>query len=73
MWGSAPQTFSLMSLLLREAGGEELPEPWDLLGRGVPELNLWRVDGRWIAIGVSGQQEDHERTLVVVVTVTDPP
>jgi hypothetical protein len=73
MWRARPQTFSLMSLLLREARGEELPEPWDLLGRSLPELNLWRVADRWIGIGVSGLPQDHERTLVAVVTETDPP
>jgi hypothetical protein len=73
MWRVEPQTFSLMSLSLREADGEELPEPWDLLGRSLPELNLWQVEGRWIGIGVAGLAQDHERTLVAVVTETDPP
>ncbi|MCA1216868.1 hypothetical protein [Streptomyces sp. 8L] len=73
LWGAAPQTFSLMSLSLREAQGEELPEPWSLLGRSLPELNLWQVEGRWIGIGVAGLSDDHERVLVAVVTEIDPP
>jgi hypothetical protein len=73
LWHTEPQTFSLMSLLVRETGGEELPEPWSSLGRSVPELHLWRMADRWIGIGISGRAEDHERTLVAVVTATDPP
>ncbi|GAA3735698.1 hypothetical protein GCM10023082_35980 [Streptomyces tremellae] len=72
-WEAEPQTVGLASLLLREAGGEELPEPWRLLGRSVPDVDLWQVDGRWIAIGVSGLPGDQERVLVAVVTSTDPP
>ncbi|MCF3961621.1 hypothetical protein [Streptomyces fuscigenes] len=72
-WEAEPETFGLMSLLMRDAGGEELPEPWDLLGRSVPELNVWHVEGRWIGIGVSGLAQDHEQALIAVVTGTDPP
>ncbi|MEW2547637.1 hypothetical protein AB0910_18005 [Streptomyces sp. NPDC047002] len=72
-WEAEPQTVGLGSLALREAEGEEPAEPWRLLGRSVPDVDLWHMDGRWIAIGVSGLPADHERVLVAVVTGADPP
>ncbi|WP_051839432.1 hypothetical protein [Streptomyces sp. NRRL F-5126] len=73
LWGQEPDTIALTGLLLREAAGETLPEPWRQLAHGMPVLNVWQREGRWTAIGVSGFGADHERTLVAVVTATDPP
>ncbi|MBP0459154.1 hypothetical protein [Streptomyces montanisoli] len=73
LWGEEPDVVSPAGLLLREAAGERLPEPWRQLAHAVPELNVWQRAGRWMAIGVSGFGDDHERALVAVVTATDPP
>ncbi|MCK8678554.1 MULTISPECIES: hypothetical protein [Streptomyces] len=71
-WG-APQAFSLWSLLARAAEQEEIPEPWATLSRRVPDVDLWRADDRWIAIGVCRWYEDQPCRLVVAVTTVDPP
>ncbi|MFJ6354566.1 hypothetical protein ACIQKB_34580 [Streptomyces sp. NPDC092046] len=70
-WGP-PDRFGLGSLLLRAERGERIPEPWDLLSSSVPDVELWRVEGRWIALGLLGAAEDAYR-LLVCVTDVDPP
>ncbi|GAA4929070.1 hypothetical protein ACFPM3_25070 [Streptomyces coeruleoprunus] len=71
-WGE-PHVFSLWSVFQRSMDGEEIPEPWDVLSNSVPDLHLWRVDGRWIALGVSKWDKELPFQLVAVVTETDPP
>jgi hypothetical protein len=84
-WG-APQIFSLHSLFERTLGdGEdipepsevpeppEVPEPWGSLSSSVPDLHLWRIDGRWIALGVSQWDKELPFQLLAVVTEIDPP
>lgn len=77
-WG-APQIFSLASLFERAQGasydeeGEDLPQPWDTLACSVPDLHLWRADGRWIALGVSQWDRELPFQLLAVVTEIDPP
>ncbi|MER5258826.1 MULTISPECIES: hypothetical protein [unclassified Streptomyces] len=77
-WG-APQMFSLASVFERAQGdgyddvGEEIPEPWSSLSSSVPDLHLWRVDGRWIALGVSQWDKELPFQLLAVVTEIDPP
>ncbi|MEV8318565.1 hypothetical protein AB0Q95_30870 [Streptomyces sp. NPDC059900] len=84
-WG-APQIFSLESLFERtpgdggeewssgdDAAGEEIPEPWNSLSSSVPDLHLWRADGRWIALGVSQWDRELPFQLLAVVTEIDPP
>ncbi|MFC8126849.1 hypothetical protein [Streptomyces sp. NPDC057302] len=86
-WGD-PQIFSLASLFARSSGdeydsggsedgggssGEEIPEPWGSLSASVPDLHLWRVDGRWIALGVSQWDKELPFQLLAVVTEIDPP
>ncbi|MWA09587.1 hypothetical protein [Streptomyces sp. BA2] len=57
-----------------EAGAaEEIPEPWGSLSSSVPDLHLWRVDGRWIALGVSQWDKELPFQLLAVVTEIDPP
>ncbi|MEU3742032.1 hypothetical protein AB0E78_33865 [Streptomyces sp. NPDC032198] len=53
--------------------GEEIPEPWDSLSSSVPDLHLWRVDGLWIALGVSQWDKELPFQLLAVVTEIDPP
>ncbi|MEU6990448.1 hypothetical protein ABZ953_07265 [Streptomyces sp. NPDC046465] len=62
----------------REAGeevheSEEIPEPWAQLSSAVPDLHLWRADGRWIALGVAQWDKELPFQLLAVVTETDPP
>ncbi|MFF3324858.1 hypothetical protein [Streptomyces sp. NPDC002889] len=65
-WGE-PDTFSLAGTRLRVERDEEVPEPWRRLGQQMGWLHLWRVDQRWIGVGLSAFQ------LLAVVTETDPP
>ncbi|MBD0743939.1 hypothetical protein [Streptomyces sp. CBMA152] len=71
-WGAA-QMFSLWSVLTRSMEGEEIAEPWDGLSNSVSYLHLWRVDGRWVAVGVSQWDTELEFQLMAVVTEIDPP
>lgn len=56
-----------------EGGNEDIPEPWGSLSSSVPDLHLWRVDGRWIALGVSQWDKELPFQLLAVVTEIDPP
>lgn len=71
-WGEG-QRFSLWSVSARDVAGERVPQPWDRLSHTVESLHIWRVEGRWIAIGVSRWEGEGEYRLVAVVTETDPP
>ncbi|MFF8831567.1 hypothetical protein [Streptomyces sp. NPDC015131] len=71
-WGE-PQMFSLWSLFERGARGEELPEPWGTLSQSVPDVHLWRVEERWIALGVSQWDGELPFQLLAVITEVDPP
>ncbi|GAA2812632.1 hypothetical protein [Streptomyces showdoensis] len=70
-WGP-PDRLGLGSLLLRAERGERMAEPWGLLSTSVPDVELWRAEGRWIALGLVGAAEDAYR-LLVCVTEVDPP
>ncbi|WP_314173668.1 hypothetical protein [Streptomyces winkii] len=71
-WGE-PQRFSLNSALIRSTEGEEIPEPWQGMSAGIPYVELWRAEGRWIAVGVSQQDRELPFQLIAAVTVNDPP
>ncbi|MFI8321384.1 hypothetical protein [Streptomyces sp. NPDC085529] len=71
-WGE-PDRMSLWSLHHRSMEGELLPEPWSLLCAHVPDLTLWRVDTRWIGLGVSQWDKELPFQLLAVVTDVDPP
>ncbi|MFD5426174.1 hypothetical protein [Streptomyces sp. NPDC127084] len=72
-WGE-PQVFSLHSLLIRSVEDrEEIPEPWQVLSNSVPDMHLWRVDGRWVALGIAKWDTELPYQLLAVVTDTDPP
>lgn len=70
-WGG-PQVFSLCDTLIRSTEGEEIPEPWLGLSCGIPYVELWQADGRWIAVGVSQQGPQLPFQLIAAVTVNDP-
>ncbi|MGW1883841.1 hypothetical protein [Streptomyces sp. NPDC001970] len=72
-WGEA-QVFSLASVFAGSFdGGEEIPEPWGTLSNSVPDVHLWRVDGRWVVLGLSQWDTELPFQLLAVVTDTDPP
>ncbi|MEU8827093.1 hypothetical protein [Streptomyces sp. NPDC048636] len=69
-WG-APEVLDLTDHLERSAMGEPVPPPLDTLCGYVPELHTWRVDGRWVALGVG--QGDRELPLQLVVAIAEDP
>ncbi|MER5886548.1 hypothetical protein ABT160_22215 [Streptomyces sp. NPDC001941] len=71
-WGP-PDLVSLYSTLTRSLDGEEIPEPWAVLCCHVVDLQLWRVEGRWIAVGVSQWDRELPFRLLAVITEVDPP
>ncbi|MFF1421639.1 hypothetical protein [Streptomyces sp. NPDC058280] len=76
-----PQYISLWSVHVRGGEGEEIPEPWRELSEGLRYLHLWRIEGRWLAVGMAGEGEgegdgesgERRPRLVAAVTETDPP
>jgi hypothetical protein len=73
-WGQG-QRWGMLTVGVRRARGEEIPQPWALLGDLVHEVYLWQADGtgRWVALGVAERDETDEIRLLAVVTDTDPP
>ncbi|WP_309056012.1 hypothetical protein [Streptomyces sp.] len=71
-WGP-PSELSLHSVLERSMDGEEIPEPWATLSCHVPDLRLWRADGRWVGLGVSQWDKELPFQLLALVTTVDPP
>lgn len=65
-WGE-PDLFSLASTQLGAERDEEVPDPWRRLGEQLGWLHLWRIEDRWIGVGLS------EFQLLAVVTEIDPP
>lgn len=71
-WGPS-QMFSLWSLQTRRLDGEEIAEPWRELCGSTPYLHLWRVEDRWVALGVSRWDGEPGLRLMAVITEIDPP
>jgi hypothetical protein len=71
-WGE-PQTVSLWSAQERMMAGEEVPEAWAETVAGCEYLQLWRIEGRWVAMGLYLEEEGPGCELSVVVTEIDPP
>jgi hypothetical protein len=71
-WG-APDVISLWSVQDRSMGGEDIPEPWAVLSSHVPDVHLWQVDGRWVALGVSQWDKELPFQLVALITEMVPP
>ncbi|MBO3677835.1 hypothetical protein [Streptomyces sp. NEAU-YJ-81] len=65
-WG-APDVLDLTDSLERSAMGEPVPPPLDTLCGYVPELSIWRVDGRWVGLGVG--QGDRELPFQLLVAI----
>ncbi|WP_405710028.1 MULTISPECIES: hypothetical protein [unclassified Streptomyces] len=71
-WGE-PQAISMWSAQERMIAGEEIPEAWADTVAGCEFLRLWRVEERWIGIGLYLEEEGPGCELNVVVTEIDPP
>jgi hypothetical protein len=68
-WGD-PEVHDLTGHLVRSAQGEPVPEPLSTLSGFVGVVHAWRVDGRWIGVGV-GQQAG-ELPFQLVVGIGEP-
>ena len=73
--GERQEPWGMLTLRVRRARGEAIPEPWSDLSLHTDELNLWGPDdtGRWLAIGVADRDRADEIHLLAVVTDMDPP
>ncbi|MGP3998912.1 hypothetical protein [Streptomyces sp. 8N706] len=65
-WG-APEVLDLTGHLERSMEGEPVAEPLLSLCGYVVEIHAWRIDGRWIGIGVGQQDKELPFQLVVAV------
>ncbi|MFE3471531.1 MULTISPECIES: hypothetical protein [unclassified Streptomyces] len=71
-WGE-PQVMSLWSAQERMTAGEMMADPWADPVAGCEFLQLWRVEERWIAVGLVLEDGGPGCELTVLVTVVDPP
>jgi hypothetical protein len=73
-WGRG-RRWGTLTVGVRKAHGEEIPQPWALLGDLVHEASLWQPDGtgRWVVLAVAERDETDEIRLLAAVTDTDPP
>ncbi|RZU35885.1 hypothetical protein EV284_3368 [Streptomyces sp. BK022] len=71
-WGEAPP-WGQLTLRLRLARGEEIPEPWATLCLRTDELDVWQAEGVWLAVGVADRDEADGTRLLATVTSTPPP
>ncbi|MFC9947769.1 hypothetical protein [Streptomyces pratensis] len=71
-WGE-PQVVSLWSAQERMTAGEAIAEPWAEPVAGCDYLQLWRAEGRWIAVVLYQEDDGPACELGVLVTVVDPP
>ncbi|MFE1439961.1 hypothetical protein [Streptomyces sp. NPDC058739] len=67
--------WSTLTLQVRMARGEEIPEPWGSVGVLLDEMSLWQASDsdRWVAVGVAACGEPEDFRLFAVVTEIDPP
>lgn len=72
-WGQARRC-GLLTVGVRRARGEDIPEPWALLSDLVDELYLWQADdtGRWVALALAERDGTDEIRLLAAVTDRDP-
>ncbi|MER8032718.1 hypothetical protein ABTZ78_27555 [Streptomyces bauhiniae] len=71
-WGEAPP-WGQLTLRLRLARGEDIPEPWATLCLRTDELDVWQTEDVWLAVGVADRDETDETRLLATVTRTPPP
>ncbi|MGV9340603.1 hypothetical protein [Streptomyces sp. NPDC003688] len=73
-WGGGP-AWGQLTLRVRLARGESIPEPWATLCLRTDELDVWQAGegGVWVAVGVADRDTDDEVELLAAVTWTAPP
>ncbi|MBV1944952.1 hypothetical protein [Streptomyces sp. BV129] len=71
-WGEAPP-WGQLTLRLRLSRGERIPEPWATLCLRTDELDVWRTEEVWLAVGVADRDEADAIHLLATVTRTPPP
>ncbi|MFD0024269.1 hypothetical protein [Streptomyces sp. NPDC058382] len=71
-WGD-PQMIGLWSAQERMMAGEVIPDPWAETVAGCDFFRLWHIDEKWIALGLSLEEDGPGCELTVVVTEIDPP
>ncbi|MET7611489.1 hypothetical protein [Streptomyces seoulensis] len=71
-WGETPP-WGQLTLRLRLARGEEIPEPWATLCLRTDELGVWQAEDVWLAVGVADRDEADAIRLLATVTRTAPP
>ncbi|MGW4196340.1 hypothetical protein [Streptomyces sp. NPDC005004] len=72
-WGGGP-VWGMLTLRVRLARGESIPEPWATLCLRTDELDVWQAeDGAWVAVGVADRDPADEAELLATVTRTAPP
>ncbi|MEU0357985.1 hypothetical protein [Streptomyces cyaneofuscatus] len=71
-WGE-PQVMSLWSAQERMLAGEVISDPWADPVAGCEFVRLWRVEERWVAIGLVLEEDGPGCEVTVLVTVVDPP
>ncbi|KPC78191.1 MULTISPECIES: hypothetical protein [Streptomyces] len=71
-WGE-PDVISLWSAQERMAAGEVIAEPWAEPVASCEYLQLWRTQGRWVAVVLYQEDDGPGCELGVLVTAIDPP
>lgn len=64
---------SLWSAQERMMSGEVIPDPWAETVAGCEYFRLWRIEERWIALGLCLEENGPGCELTVVVTEIGPP
>lgn len=66
-WGN-PDAVDLWSIAEQSMGGADIPEPWDSLSMHLVDVEVWRVNGHWVALGISHQDKEMPLQLLAVVS-----
>ncbi|MET8680351.1 hypothetical protein ABZW18_22900 [Streptomyces sp. NPDC004647] len=69
-WGE-PEVLQLLDHLERSAMGRPVPAPLDTLCGYVPELYAWRIDNRWVGLGLGQGGRELPFQLVVAIGEED--
>jgi hypothetical protein len=68
-----PRQVGLLGARVRLERGEEIPAPWYELSVGPGYVQLWRIQGRWLALALAEGNGEYPSRLLAAVTETDPP
>ncbi|QOV39887.1 hypothetical protein IM697_16710 [Streptomyces ferrugineus] len=73
-WGTASRWGSV-TFMERSTRGEDIAEPWVLLGTRADDLRTWDVPGkgRWVNLAVADRDREAQPELLLMVTDIAPP